>query len=134
MKTSKMFFVIALLLVSSIAVKAVEPTKKKVQNDFNQVEKNLIIGLNSDNEGLKLSSAYYLGEYQLDNAVLPLMAILKSNQKDCQKVAAALSLIKINDSRGVFAVKRAAIFDDSEYVRRMCSKFYAQTLKDNSSN
>jgi len=129
-----MFFVIALLLVSSIAVKAVEPTKKKVQNDFNQVEKNLIIGLNSDNEGLKLSSAYYLGEYQLDNAVLPLMAILKSNQKDCQKVAAALSLIKINDSRGVFAVKRAAIFDDSEYVRRMCSKFYAQTLKDNSSN
>lgn len=134
MKTSKMFFVIALFLVSSIAVKAVEPAKSKVQNDFNQVEKNLIIGLNSDNDGLKLSSAYYLGEYKLDNAVLPLMAVLKGNQKDCQKVAAALSLIKINDPRGVFAVKRAAIFDDSEYVRRMCAKFYAQTFKDNRNN
>lgn len=134
MKTSKMFFVIALFLVSSIAVKAVEPAREKVLNNFNQVEKNLIVGLNSENEGLKLSSAYYLGEYQSENAVIPLMAILKSNQKDCQKVSAALSLIKINDPRGVFAVKRAAIFDDSEYVRRMCAKFYAQTLKDNNTN
>ncbi|MCK9279030.1 MAG: hypothetical protein M0P71_00150 [Melioribacteraceae bacterium] len=134
MKTSKMFFVIALFFISTFAIKAVEPNKSKVSNDFNQVEKNLIVGLNSDNEGLKSSSAYYLGEYRAENAVLPLMAILKSNQKDCQRVAAALSLIKINDPRGVFAVKRAAIFDDSEYVRRLCSKFYAQSVKENSAN
>ncbi|MFA7289080.1 MAG: hypothetical protein WC055_09380 [Melioribacteraceae bacterium] len=134
MKTAKMFFVLSLFLLSSIVVKAVEPAGVKELKKFNQIEKNLIIGLTSENEGLKLSSAYYLGEYQAENAILPLMAILKSNQKDCQRVAAALSLIKINNPRGVFAVKRAAIFDDSEYVRRMCTKFYAQYVKDYSTN
>ena len=42
---------------------------------------------------------------------------------------AALALTRIGDGRGVFAVKRAAIFDSSERVQQKCAFFvnaYAQ--------
>ncbi|MDZ7764996.1 MAG: hypothetical protein U5K00_11280 [Melioribacteraceae bacterium] len=41
------------------------------------IEQNYIEGINSENLGLKVSSAYYLGEMKSQKAVIPLMAILR---------------------------------------------------------
>ncbi len=85
---------------------------------------NLMNGIHSDNQGLVISSSYFLGELKSDEAVIPLMKILKSDINEEARIMAALSLSKIGDSRGIFAVKQAISFDKSERVKKMCSNFY----------
>jgi HEAT repeat protein len=88
------------------------------------VYENLIAGINSDNLGLKTSAAYFLGEYKCEKALYPLMHMLKCENREDVRIVAALALIKIGRAKGVFAVKRAIRFDDSERVRKLCSNFY----------
>ena len=105
---------------------------KKIDNvKYDQIEETLLAGIESSNKGLVVSSAQILGELNSDKAVIPLMKILHSNINDETKIAAALSLYKIGDARGIFAVKQAAKYDDSERVRKMCGNFYVSSLNQN---
>jgi HEAT repeat protein len=90
---------------------------------------NLMIGLKSDNLGLKQSSAFMLGELKAQEAVVPLMAILRSQEPECCRIVAALALCRIGDERGVFAVKRAVKFDESVEVAQKCAWFYEQYVQ-----
>jgi HEAT repeat protein len=96
---------------------------------YEQAVQNLLIGLSSDNDGLRRSSAYILGELKSDESVIPLMGALKSHKDPNTRIVAALSLCKIGDARGVFAVKQEVRFDDSEKVRRSCAWFYNQYVQ-----
>jgi hypothetical protein len=91
---------------------------------------NLLEGINSDNIGLKVSCIYYLGERKADKAVIPLMGILKSKASDDIRIVAALSLFKIGDGRGIYAIKQRREFDESEQVKRMCDIFYNMYLQE----
>jgi HEAT repeat protein len=90
----------------------------------------LLIGLDSDNAGLTSSSAYYLGELSSAEAVIPLMKILKNAKQEELRISAALALLKIGDERGIYAIKRAIVFDESSRVSDMCEKFYNAYLYD----
>ena len=103
------------------------PAKKSSLNR-DLIIKNLMNGINSDNQGLRMSSAYLLGEFKSDEAVIPLMKILKSDDNEQSRIMSALSLLKIGDARGIFAIKQAIQFDESERVRKMCSIFYQDYL------
>ncbi len=85
--------------------------------------KNLLLALKSDNTGLQSSAAYYLGEMESTEAVLPLMTILNSNNNEGSRVMAALSLVKIGDERGIQLVRYYSNNDSSSYVKRMCTIF-----------
>lgn len=127
LKTS-IIIVIALSLTSSIfATRIIIPAKK---NNFNRgvVVQNLLNGINSENQGLKLSSAYFLGQYKSSEAVIPLLSILKNDKSEESRIMAALSLIKIGDLRGIYAIKQAVKFDSSERVRKLCQVFYSDYL------
>lgn len=100
------------------------PENTSLKTNVTLIEENLLQGINSENLGLKVSAAYYLGEYKTEKAVLPLMKMLHSEKNESCRIQAALSLIKIGNPKGVFMVKQAAKFDQSERVRNMCSKFY----------
>ncbi len=120
------------LLVISISISSfgfIKQIPAKVHN-FNRdlVIENLLNGVNSGNHGLRMSSAYLLGEFKSDEAVIPLMKILKSDDNEESRVMSALSLLKIGDARGIFAIKQAIQFDESERVRKMCSIFYQEYL------
>lgn len=115
--------VVMFLLLTGSAM-AEGNTAKTTVNDVDTIVDNLIVGAKSDNDGLRISSAYQLGEFKSDKAVTPLLKVLKSGKSDAEKIVAALSLTKLRNPRGLFAVKRASIFDDSEQVRKMCKKFY----------
>jgi hypothetical protein len=91
--------------------------------------KNLLMGLNSENCGLRMSSAFILGEIKAEEAVIPLMHMLRTEECEDFRIVAALALYKINNPKGIFAIKQAIRFDDSERVRKMCSNFYFETLK-----
>ncbi len=90
---------------------------------------NLLVGLKSDNLGLKTSSACMLGELKAGEAVVPLMAMLRDDEQECCRIVAALALCRIGDSRGVYAVKCAVQFDDSKQVAQKCAWFYDQYVQ-----
>jgi HEAT repeat protein len=90
--------------------------------------KTLFEGINSENEGLQAGCAYMLGELCCDKAVISLLEILHNNPKEEMRILAALSLYKIGDLRGIFAIKQAIKFDESERVSKLCKGFYKSYL------
>ena len=85
---------------------------------------NYMAGINSGNDGVRISSAYFLGEYKVEEAIIPLMKMLSNEKTDEGRIIAALSLTKIGTGKAVYAVKQAAKFDDSQRVRDLCARFY----------
>ncbi len=93
-------------------------------NTYETIELNRLFGLASDNEGLRVSCAFNLGEMKSQKAVIPLMQLLREGNTLEERVIAALSLVKIGDSQGVYLVSRLAKFSNCEKTRRMCERFY----------
>jgi len=115
-----------LFLVTSIYPQDSIKVLKRLNDE--SVDQNYLKGVKADNLGLKISASYYLGERKSSKAVIPLMSILKSDKSPEARVMAALSLFKIGDERGLYAVKQAVKFDDNEWVRKMCNIFYQMYL------
>jgi hypothetical protein len=129
MKTRLLLISLLVLVftITSFSVVRPYPVKKKMMNR-DLVVTNLINGINSENQGLKTSSSYFLGELKSSEAVIPLLKILKDDTNEEARIMAALSLSKIADSRGIYAVKQAIKYDDSERVKKMCLNFYQDYL------
>ena len=85
---------------------------------------SLLMGIRSDNQGLRESAAFVLGEIKCSEAVIPLLAMLHEERSESSRIAAALALSLIGDPRGVYAVKQAVKFDESRKVRLLCAYFY----------
>ena len=86
---------------------------------------SLLMGLNSDNIGLKSSCAYMLGELRVSSAVVPLMRVLHNDENEELRISAALALYKIGTPMSIHAVKQAIRFDDSKRVSELAQKFYS---------
>lgn len=127
MKTSLTIMLMAAFIFASIAnVSAITPAADNAANK-KAVENNLIEELNTTSTTSlhsRVSTIYSLGEIKSSKALIPLLKILHDEKKVELRISAALSLIKIGDARGVYAVKQAAKFDDSPRVRRLCAIFY----------
>ncbi len=128
MKRIKYFTLLAALLFTTSLFAGETPSAKQTIH-VKTIEANLLAGIESNNRGLFISSAQKLGDFKSEKAVLPLMKVLKSSSDEASRITAALSLSKIGNAKGLFAVKRAAEFDNSERVRNMCEKFYRANLK-----
>ena len=123
--------IVAAVLVA-LAVPALSADKVQVTPKINKdlVVTNLMSGLASDNKGLKESAAFMLGEEKAIRAVVPLMQMLRSDgSEESSRIVAALSLCRIGDPRGTYAVKQAAKFDGNERVRTLCAWFYNQYVQ-----
>lgn len=129
MKSLKSILTAAVLLILTINLVAGEVPTVQKSLSMNLVEENLINNLDVDNRGVAIGSAQMLGEIKSNKAVIPLMRVLKSSNDEAARISAALSLYKIGDARGLFAVKQAAKFDDSQRVRSLTNKFYLESLK-----
>ena len=116
--------IVAVLFLIASIVSAQNTEYQTEKCSYDLIERNYLEGLNSDNCGLRVSCAYFLGEMKSGKAVIPLMNLLNVCPKDEIRLIAALSLIKIGDQRGIFLVKRQSEFCDNERVRLMCERFY----------
>ena len=123
MKKLSWILLLVLFLASTTTFAGSDKTKDEL------IEKNLIVGLQSDNLGLKTSSAYFLGEYGSTKCVNSLLKVLKSGDTEEESISAAVSLYKIDSEKGLFAIKQRVKFDDSERVKRICSILYQQSLQ-----
>ena len=113
-------FVVAIATVSFAQANKEITISAKYEN----VEANYLAGLNSDNHGLKVSSAYFLGDMKSHKAVIPLMKMFRNEKNDGAKLVAAWSLLKIGDSRGVFLVKRESELGNCDGIRCMLGHLY----------
>lgn len=113
-----------ILVILSIVTIAANSSNAKADEIKDSVIKSLIMGINSDNFGLRTSSAHMLGELKCEKAVIPLLRMLKSEKREAARIVAALALWKIGDAKGIFAIERAIRFDRSERVRKLCAAFY----------
>ena len=102
--------------------------KTPTEAQYETFETNLLVGLNSDNFGLKVSSAYFLGEIKSKKATNRLMEMFHNSDKPEVRQVAALALYKIGSDRGIFAIKRAIQYDDDKQTRKLCKIFYYQHL------
>ena len=128
MKITATIMLIAAFLIGTS--NAASNPKAKTQINNNTV-KTLIMGLSSDNIGLKSSSAYMIGELQLSEAVIPLLRVLHNEKNEEVRIAAALALYKIGTPLAIYAVKQTIRFDESKRVSKLCASFYSEYLKDN---
>lgn len=91
---------------------------------YEAIEANYLKGLESDNQGLRVSSAYFLGDMKSQRAVIPLMKMFRNEKNDGAKLVAAWSLLKIGDSRGVYLVRSASENSDNEQIKYMLNQLY----------
>lgn len=119
--------IVAALLFTNFSYADVNKTTKKA-NTYETIEQNRLIGLASDNEGVRISAAFNLGEMKSQKAVVPLMKQLRDGTSEEERIIAALSLIKIGDPRGAFMVGRTAKYCDCEKLSYFCEKFYQSYL------
>lgn len=129
MKKFSLFLIILLaVLLFSVNLFSQPIPKRSTQMNETQISENLLIGMQSGNKGLCASSTYLLGELCCKKSVIPLLSLLHDAECEEIRILAALSLCKIGDARGIYAVKRAAIYDDSERVKKLCNLFYKATI------
>ena len=130
MKRGKLV-IVALLVTLAVGGRAVanDGVDKKSESRKCAATENLLIAIKSDNDGLRESAAYLLGEFRCTEAVIPLMGILRCESCSTGRIVAALALCRIGDPRGVYAVKQAVQFDDDAAVQQRCAYFYNEYVQ-----
>ena len=98
--------------------------------EYHQVEQNLLAGINTDNIGLQTSSAYFLGEMKSDRAMIPLLKLVQNGETEEARIIAALSLYKIESKIGMYRLKYLAETDESELARRVFGRIYQKYVFD----
>ena len=126
-RKSMVGILVTFILLTATAIAGNAPAKKANLNRGIAIE-NLLIGISSENYGLRTTSAYMLGELESSEAVIKLMRMLREEKNEDARIMAALSLYKIGDARGINAIKQAIRFDDSEKVSKTSALFYHSYL------
>ena len=121
-------FVAILFLVISTAFAGVNKS-----TDSESIIKNLNVGLQSDNYGLRVSSAYILGQLAANNdidsdyaseTIIPLLSMLNNENDDEARIVAALALYHLDSERGIHLFNYLAENDKSERVSKIAASFY----------
>lgn len=85
----------------------------------------LIMGLNSENEGLVSQCIIFAGKHRIIEAVKALEMITKSKLSFELKAAAVYALYKIHTSDALDALKNVSIENDCPFIRQTTKVFLA---------
>lgn len=115
-------FILSMLFLSAGTLSAGELYKSNPK--YKVIESNYLEGLKSENLGLRISCAYFLGEMKSSKAVIPLMKMLNEETHEGARIAAAWSLSKIGDARGIYLLKQVSETCECCSVQCMTELFY----------
>jgi hypothetical protein len=114
----------AVLFVTATWANAQTVKEQIGEAKFDQAVANYLVALGNENDGLRRSAIYMLGQFKAEEATIPLMKVLR-NSKDAKcRIAAAWALSKIGSGVGTYAVKQAVRFDDDLKVRLHAAWYY----------
>lgn len=120
--------VILLLVSTTFALGPKKAIRQFTEAEIDEIEKNLVSGLESEIPSLQASAAMVLKDVKccvpdekFSSTVIPLMRLLKDkNEITNVRIAAALALHELKSERGDFAIKRSIRFSNSERVKHIC--------------
>lgn len=124
---SVLVLVLGLLLTNNILAQntLAEFTKNKYALD------NLIMGIHSENEGVRKSAIYFTGKYKVVETAQDLIDQLSIEENPSIKVLIALSLFEMDSKEGLEAVKKLSVSDKNVKVRRMATFIYNEYANGN---
>jgi len=133
----KMFGIAVLVLfIFQVTVVAGNVVKAKAQprsfNDFSsfsdeekeRIEENFLKGVISNNSGLQISSAYFLGEMKSSKAIIPLLKLLREGETEEARIIAAISLYKLDSGIGMYRLKWYSVHEENDLVKRNFTRIY----------
>lgn len=126
MKILLTLFLLPLIIISLSAESKIKKNEPVITDN---TISSLIEGIESDNKGLKTSSAFMLGELKVTEAVIPLMRLIHNDDCEEVRISAALALYKIGTPLSINCIKQAIRFDGSERVSKMAQTFYNEYLR-----
>ncbi len=98
-----------------------------------EIAANLVAGITSDNEGLRVSSAVVITEV-IDNSIaspedfsaslIPLLKMLDNGSTEMERITAAVALYSLDNGIGIYRLRGSARFDKSEKVRIVSKNLY----------
>ena len=93
---------------------------------------NLVMGIQSENNGVRESSIYFAGQYRFIDTEDALIKQLKVEKDSDIKVLIGLALFRMNSEKGMSELQRLASIDENPRVRRMNNAIYSEYLVSNS--
>jgi HEAT repeat protein len=111
-----MFRLFLIFLAIPVVCFSQSAEKKLSEKDID----NLIICIESENDGIRSWGVFFAGKYQVEETVIPLMKVLHEDKNIAIRKLAVHSLFRIGDNRGIFAIKGSAKHDKSKEVRELC--------------
>ncbi len=114
----------AVLFVMTTGANAQTAKDEIGETKFESAVANYLVALKSENDGLRRSAIYMLGQLEANEAVVPLMKVLRSCKDAKCRIAAAWALSKIGNSFGTYAVKQAVRFDENLKVQTHSAWYY----------
>jgi HEAT repeat protein len=89
---------------------------------------NLLDGIQSDNNGVKRTSIYYVGKYRIKEAGSVLLNQLLHESNPSNRILIALVLYELGSEEGLLEIKKLAKSDTDENVRRMSTHIYYEYI------
>jgi len=130
MKSLMLILLLSSLLIAPILAAGAD---SKTETNQNAVIENLVHGINSDNIGVRTSSAVVIKQV-IDNALVkpedfsgslvPLLKMLDSGTTEKERIAAAVALYSIDSGIGIYGLRGSAKFDRSSKVRTISKNLY----------
>ena len=132
-KAEKVYFILVVVLFFLL-----------VSNSFGQNQKiadlskhkyalqNLIMGIQSENDGVRESSIYLAGQYRFIDTEDALIKQLKVERRSDIKVLIGLALLRMNSEKGMNELQQAALRDKDQHVKSMSQAIYNEYLVINS--
>jgi len=109
----KKYLVFALILFFAVG--------SGVAKSLSDYDRNLISLLNDENIGIRTSAAQLLGERKVEQAVKPLIEMLKSEGDYKARIVTAIALHNIGGVSALPTLKKVAKNDKNKTVRRVVS-------------
>jgi len=117
---------LTILLLSSSASAQKRSISDVTDNEY--ALKNLIAGIQSENNGLKRSSIYFAGKYRIAEVENVLVNQLEKEVNPSTRILIALVLYEMGSTEGLLAVRQLAQNDDDASVRRMATHIYNEYM------
>ena len=135
--TFVLFTMLTLLFVLTNDVKAQDNnTSSKVVIEKYEISKNavksIIMGIKSENEGLRKSSIFYAGQYKLEGAVDCLIEEFQKEKDSSTKILIALSLYKIGNPIAIDYMKDMVSNETNQKVKDLLTAIYNDFVVENS--
>ena len=127
--TEKLYFILVGILFVFLVSESFGQ-KKQVSDLTNSkyALQNIIMGIQSENEGVRESSIYFAGQYRFIDTEEALIEQLKVEKESDIKVLIGLALFRMNSERGMNELLSLASKDENPRVRRMSQAIYDEYI------